>query len=86
MAMADSRRGGVSEGSPAVEIARYPIRCDGCGLTAEVRVVADGETDDAEAFHRSAGELLTRRLAPAGWTWRRDVSGQPRWVCPDCSR
>lgn len=77
---------GIESTVPAIEIARYPIRCANCGLTDEVRVVADGEPTDTEAYHQSAGELLTRRIAPSGWTWRRDDSGQPRWICPDCSR
>lgn len=68
-----------------VEIARYPMRCHRCGTTDQVRVMVS-DTGDDECSFAERGTLPTARVAPEGWTWERDADGQPRWVCPKCSK
>lgn len=68
-----------------VEIARYPMRCARCGASGQVVVeVADMYSHDGT--FRANGVLPTERVAPDGWTWVRGEDGQPRWLCPECSR
>jgi hypothetical protein len=64
-----------------VEIAKYPIKCFVCGKTDMVRVTFDPALD----FYKD--KIRTFRIPPKDWGHIVEQgTGQPRWICPDCSK